>query len=132
MKYLLTLIIIGTFFPSGKMKGVDHSNEVCDETASIIRKVTLAKIKFEEADYRKDKNMRVYRRRYSALVKIFKQKDKAEARKECLRQMIIKDSISPTDTVVELTYEPPISSTLNECSVLSNSNFLKTMLENLN
>jgi hypothetical protein len=132
MKYIWTILFTGTVFASGRMNEIDQSGEPCNETASIIKKIVSAKIEYEEAEYRKEKNMAAIKRRYSALVKLFKEKGKVEDRRECLRQMIIKDSISPTDSIIELTYVPLTSSKMNECSVLSYSDFLKTMLLNLN
>ena len=131
MKYILLFVCMSVIFSFQKVKVVDLSTDICGETLAIIKKIAIAKVKFEEAQYYKDKKTRLYKQHYFDLVKVFKQAGKAEVRKECLREMIIKDSISPAANVVSLAYEPLISSSLNKCSVLSNSDFLKIMLMNL-
>ena len=132
MKYILLFVCISVISSFEKVKVVDLSSDICGETSVIIKKVALAKVKFEEAQYYKDKKTSLYKSRYFDLVKVFKQAGKTEARKECLREMIAKDSSSPAANVVSLAFEPLISSRLNKCSVLPNSDFLNIMLINLN
>jgi hypothetical protein len=112
-----------------KVFGVQTSDP-CNETASLIRQVTTAKIKYEEASYFNSKRTSIYKRRYYALVKRFKQKDSIEFRKNCLRQMLRKDSISHIDKIIFFTYLPLVSSTVTPCNEMRYPEFLSTMLMN--
>lgn len=103
----------------------------CDETVSLLRQLPTAKVKYEEAVYFKSKKALGYKRKYYALVNKFKQKDSLECRKNCIREMLVKDSISHLDTVIFFKYLPVISSTVTPCNEMRYSEFLSVMLMNL-
>ncbi|MHA4808471.1 hypothetical protein ACX0G9_10195 [Flavitalea flava] len=131
-KSILTLISFYCFFGTGKVRKGQNALENCSETETLINKIAVAKVNYEESVYRKEKKQGYYREYYSTLVKEFKRKRKRNARESCLRQLISRDSISRRANSVNFTFKPLTSSIMEKCDDLSYSSFLKIMLANLN
>ena len=136
MNYIIFLFLeVSLFFFTspfnGHMANTINKKQNCDSLEVLIIKVVKLKLAYEKSNYFKDKGQVDLKKKYSNLVREFKQEEKKESYCTCLRQLIINDSLSPNKKIVEFTYQPKYDSKINKCTYVSYSDFLKIMLANL-